>query len=1258
MLSKRKLLYLIPITVFCLVTGASLLLAKTGHFKLLADVLHISADTVVTSYPAYLYVSGAGTPGVDGVYAACGTLNDKPRYHHIVDGKIMTTGVYYDISWGPVYYASNGSHDAQAYWHINKTAQTSGINIYTDHSVAYYYQPRSGAGISPVSNAYQRWDQGIVPFPTVTSLGGNAADNNCTAPSFFEVDGVVKEQGTNVLIAGASVNIASKTATTDANGGFKIQGIPLVSVNPESPSSYPLSVSKTGYNNLLASLASYMLGSGIAADQIYGIGIIYLTKNTSPPAIDQTKFNLRGQILVPNWQGVLGATTYKPLNGVQVKVSCIGADCSVKPWTATSLPTLTTSPAGAKYNYEVKDIDAGQTLTATTGLKMEFTKDGYTFAKYVLADGIWRDYNPAAKVPAPLILKGDHSQMQVYIYTDEKENLSLAYQDIRMTDTNTTIGLSGSVVTKEEPNTPLKAYISLTPKNSKDPIASVYTDDKGHYDFGVLNDLVVKGTDYQLKATPISTSDKNYRSSSIMSLRFSEGSKVKIDFKLALNPNRALRFTGYLHKIDTQGNLGDPIVGATVQLVRDKVSGTFLGLQNAKGTVVDSAITDANGFYHITVSNFYDSDKIITDNTNLFLIAFNGQAVSATQSKEEKYVVRPYEGELFYKDFNFGPVDTDTSKFSPVARKKVEININGQVKNDPLNTAVVSSSPMAGISVTLTSLRESSDKNGGSSNMVVSTQTETTDSSGSVTFTGFPKEEAIITLGKVPLGYAEVDSNQLTILANQTSQNIQEIKYNFDFDKLKNSLNLFSQQGADPWAGDHFAYYGTTDSTLASGGCCLTSLANAIQYYLPGFKVTPGMIAALTVKKENGRLVQVLDGAMKAGNFQAIFNAFYHKYYDQYYRQIGTVMPALTVNNVDQSNMAKYNGIPLIYHAGGIPKFNSSGDQSGVHGQHCVDIIGTGKSITYYDVGSLDGQKVDEISHSAMPDPNSPIIAVTSNASQVAIDSKKGSFIWDIKQAIAATIINPIINITDTQNLIISATAKSSTIIPLDKVYLARTVAGVKDYFLMKNTSGDNFSVTIPRNKLTANFSYQIVGINALAAQYASAPTQVKVAISPASLSKSINNLWLNFAYSLNNYLSNHVGSYNYVVQQIISSYKADYAKILALFHLGKASLGSVSGTVNQVCVYGSWCTGNPETNAYVEINGKIAQLDDNGNYTISDIPVGTYTVVVHGLTSGRNYNIPIISDGRVAVQKVTVQSGKKVNLNIVVNDFDFSSSY
>jgi C1A family cysteine protease len=44
-MSKKKLLYLIPVASFLLVAGVSLLLANSGHFKILADALHMSADT-------------------------------------------------------------------------------------------------------------------------------------------------------------------------------------------------------------------------------------------------------------------------------------------------------------------------------------------------------------------------------------------------------------------------------------------------------------------------------------------------------------------------------------------------------------------------------------------------------------------------------------------------------------------------------------------------------------------------------------------------------------------------------------------------------------------------------------------------------------------------------------------------------------------------------------------------------------------------------------------------------------------------------------------------------------------------------------------------------------------------------------------------------------------------------------------------------------------------------------------------------------
>jgi hypothetical protein len=460
-ISKKKLLYLIPITVFCLVAGISLLLAKTGHFPQLAKVLRIGADTITIS-PSAVQVSGAKIKEVDGIYIL---QPDTARGGGPLYKQLEGTHILWFIFGGAGTVAGTMDAPAGSWFITDQYAIQSASPIYL------YYFHYSQSKTSPVAGTCGGWsgmccnrnDAEGGWCPNQSQFGSPAPQ--VTVSKVFEVDGVVKEKGTDALISGASVNIAGKTATTDANGEFKIPGIPLASENPGSPTSYPLSVSKTGYNDLISSLSSYMSGSGgIVAGGLYDIWIVYLTKNVLPPTIDQTKFNLRGQIL---------DNSNNPISDIIIKVSCLTpATCGVGPYTATSTATLAQFQSGmgpiVKYNYEVKDIyNIDQSISSTSALSIELdNKDGtkintYKYYKYRNVNDIWNAYNSSINLPA--IDKNDHTKVQTYIYQDANENKFLAIQDYKIDIGTVTFNIFGRIKDKDNGRLLSRVKVSAYP---------------------------------------------------------------------------------------------------------------------------------------------------------------------------------------------------------------------------------------------------------------------------------------------------------------------------------------------------------------------------------------------------------------------------------------------------------------------------------------------------------------------------------------------------------------------------------------------------------------------------------------------------------------------------------------------------------------------------------------------------------------------------------------------------------------------------
>jgi hypothetical protein len=421
-LSKRKKIIISIISLVFLACVTSLALAETGHFKLLAKALHISADTTST-FHTVVQVSGASKTGVDGTYAACGQFNGEPIYYQIIDGKLSSSS---DIKSLVIAWNSIGPN---SFWAIGLNTPYPGFGL-TRISPIYYnsYYPPVGTDPSEASG----WvptigpDGGGALAPTITSSDWIGSD--CTFPQTFEIDGYVKNSSDHTkVIANANVIIGGKETTTDSQGYFKL---PDITYTASAGSNYSLAVSQTGYKMTKPqpTLGDY-LGS-VSPGSLSSINI-YMDPTSTPPVFDNIKFNLRGQILKAD-----GVT---PLEGVTVKVSC-ATSCGVGPWQTTSANAFSTSADNLhKYNYDVSGIyNIDQSVSSISALNIELdTVSGTQVTKltnYLYYLKGWNNYASTATPLLPQINKNGPTLMQTYINYDGQNipPINVAYQDFKM----------------------------------------------------------------------------------------------------------------------------------------------------------------------------------------------------------------------------------------------------------------------------------------------------------------------------------------------------------------------------------------------------------------------------------------------------------------------------------------------------------------------------------------------------------------------------------------------------------------------------------------------------------------------------------------------------------------------------------------------------------------------------------------------------------------------------------------------------------
>ena len=412
-MSKKKLLYLIPVAIFFFAAGVSLLLANSGHFKLLADSLNIKADVSPAQASCdTLTATGATTDAFNGTYIKSGTVNGQSSY---TNGKIWLCWAPYGTvrQSSPSWTLFGNGQDSQRCQNgvaINSAVVSSFTNTVLPANPWQFFYDGGGGGNVPVF-----------------SCGGGGEDP--VTDDIFSVEGIVKDGLDGAPIIGAKVSIGGKEASTDNRGFFEIRGISYVN---DMPSSYQLSVSSANYDTLnpYNGLRAYWQ-SRIRAGELISIETIYLTR----------PFTLRGQVL---------DSENKPMEGVSVKVSCLDpSDCSTfdartRPAPVASTGTFSSfvSSTGAtvQYNYEIKDIfNPDQFGSKVNSYKVEFTKDGYR-ADYRLNNtetSPWLTINPPSTMP--IISKADHTKIQTYIYRDGNEKKDLALQDVRMN----LVGVSG-----------------------------------------------------------------------------------------------------------------------------------------------------------------------------------------------------------------------------------------------------------------------------------------------------------------------------------------------------------------------------------------------------------------------------------------------------------------------------------------------------------------------------------------------------------------------------------------------------------------------------------------------------------------------------------------------------------------------------------------------------------------------------------------------------------------------------------------------
>jgi hypothetical protein len=292
-MSKRKLIYIIPTAVFILIVGVSLLLANSGHFKILANALHMSANDMLPSDSCYVVnaTNGSGQPALP--YS--GPYNYDPASNKYLSKDTNKNIV--SIMW-----------QSGANWYI---ASPKTPNSTTPATYVYSYAggdpiqvpPQGGPWtINPVNPV-------ITSIPVVTVGSGSACGQTTTSTS--KIIGTVVDSLTNKPISNASVVFQQTSAsytpappfpkiTTDPKGQFIFD---LANTGTLNGNNLTFSVSATNYNNnyngkpepitdygisgpLLSNNATYTFDQPIKLDFVpknFNIGGTVVNKLTNQP---------------------------------------------------------------------------------------------------------------------------------------------------------------------------------------------------------------------------------------------------------------------------------------------------------------------------------------------------------------------------------------------------------------------------------------------------------------------------------------------------------------------------------------------------------------------------------------------------------------------------------------------------------------------------------------------------------------------------------------------------------------------------------------------------------------------------------------------------------------------------------------------------------------------------------------------------------------------------------------------------------------
>jgi hypothetical protein len=531
-MSKRKLLYLIPIATFLLVAGVSLLLANSGHFKILADALHMSADQTPVSYPTMIQVAKAGSDDANGPYYACGQIDKEPAYYKSIVNGAGQSGfyIYWDsgasrwvIQYGPTglgYYTSN---------------TTVGIPI---SSSSTWGQVLSDTGIASYA--------GALPAPSTTALAYGGKD--CTVPTLnFEVDGVVENSSNQNFIVGAKVIINGKSGSTDSSGNFKITGIPISSnanmtaytinidetgITPKNPTYKPFAqtnLSNYGVSDIPANGLINLMGS-------YGVFNQPIYLNPIPAT-----FNLRGEVFDENF-----ATTNKnhnPLQGVNITVYDNSSASTAKPIGTAVSGILKTAKSGKLYNYEIANIpqaDFGNlTVTFTTANNV------YVLDSVLDADGkTWSN-----------VVNKSISFKASDLSFDSQENLYIAYKNVKMKQTSfSSFTLFGKITDKGDKRVLGWTTIDVYPNAATKPQYTTTSTDVSYLDTTISTDPYDNSMmeNYEIKNIP-TTADLGYGltgSSFPMTIIFSRNGYAEQKIKIAASDVQQISGAvgAYVHK--------------------------------------------------------------------------------------------------------------------------------------------------------------------------------------------------------------------------------------------------------------------------------------------------------------------------------------------------------------------------------------------------------------------------------------------------------------------------------------------------------------------------------------------------------------------------------------------------------------------------------------------------------------------------------------------------------------------------------------